>query len=304
MDVSVVITCWNGRKLLEKNLPKVLEASKNPKNQISEVIVVDDYSSDDSVEYIESFKDTKTQRCKVRLVRHDRNYGYSKTCNTGVKEAKGDLVAILNLDVVPDKDFLENSIPHFNDKKVFAVSFNEGKFGPGKVIWENGMIGIGPTKTPQKTVLTGWANGGSSVFKKSIWEKLGGMDELFLPFYFEDIDLGIRAYKAGFECLFEVGSKVKHEHEATINSDNFKTKYIQKIKDRNHLLLTWKNIDSFKLFLSHIIFLLKKCFLHPGYFKIVFMALGRILFINPKSKLKTEISTSEYLKISESIKTE
>lgn len=273
MDVSVVITCWNGRKLLEKNLPRVLEASVNPRNQISEVIVVDDGSTDDSVDFlIENFP-------QVRLVKQNKNYGYSVTCNTGVEKAKNELVAILNLDVVPAGDFLENVLPHFKDEKVFSVSFNEGKFGPGKLVWKKGFLEIeGNDKVPRETCPTDWTNGGSSIFRKAYWEKLGGMDPLFLPFYFEDIDLGIRARKAGLKCLWEPRAMVVHEHEATINSDNFEQKYIDGVKQRNQLLLTWKNIDSPKLFFSHLFYLKLRCFLHPRFFRILLLALWRRFF--------------------------
>jgi len=273
MDVSVVVTCWNGRKLLEKNLPKVLEAFKNPKNHISEVIVVDDYSTDNSVEFL------KNNYPQIKLIRQEKNYGYSVTCNTGVEKAKSGLVVILNLDVVPAINFLENVLPHFKDEKVFAVSFNEGKFGPGKLVWKSGFLEIeGNDKIPHKTYSTDWPNGGSSIFRKAYWEKLGGMDLLFLPFYFEDIDLGIRARKAGYKCLWEPKAKVEHEHEATINSDSFKQKYIDSIKERNHLLLTWKNIDNPLRFFSHLFNLKLRCLLHPGYFRILLLALRRRFF--------------------------
>ncbi len=273
MDVSVVITCWNGRKLLEKNLPEVLKASANPKNKISEVIVVDDYSTDNSVEFLTD------KFSQVKLIKHDKNYGYSITCNTGVKKAKNELVAILNLDVVPAGDFLENVLPHFKDEKVFAVSFNEGKFGPGKLIWKKGFLEIeGGGDIPKTFFPTDWPSGGSSIFRKAYWEKLGGMDPLFLPFYFEDIDLGIRARKAGYKCLWEPRAIIEHEHEATINSDSFKQRYIDGVKQRNQLLLTWKNINSPLLFFSHLFCLKLRCFLHPGYFRILLLPFKRRFF--------------------------
>ena len=273
MDVSVVITCWNGRKLLEKNLPEVLKASANPKNKISEVIVVDDYSTDNSVEFLTN------KFSQVKLIKHDKNYGYSITCNTGVKKAKNELVVILNLDVVPAGDFLENVLPHFKDEKVFAVSFNEGKFGPGKLVWKKGFLEIeGGGDVPKTFVPTDWPSGGSSIFRKAYWEKLGGMDPLFLPFYFEDIDLGIRARKAGYKCLWEPRAIVEHGHEATINSDSFKQRYIDGVKQRNQLLLTWKNINNPSLFFSHLFHLKLRCFLRPGFFRILFLAFKRRFF--------------------------
>lgn len=265
----MVITCWNGRKLLEENLPGVIKASENPQNKICEILVVDDGSADDSVVFL------KQNYPKIRAVRHAKNFGYSEVCNTGVRESRGELVAILNLDVVPENDFLKEVLPYFTDEKLFAVTFNEGKYGPGRLEWKNGFLEIIPSDIPLKTSETDWPNGGSSVFKKEIWNNLGGMDKLFLPFYFEDVDLGIRARKKEFKCLWEPKAKITHEHEATINTGSFKKSYLESIKERNHLLLTWKNIDSFQKLFFHLFCLAKKCFFHPGFLKIVVLAVRR-----------------------------
>jgi GT2 family glycosyltransferase len=263
---SIIIPNWNGQKLLEKNLPKVIAAvSKN-----CEIIVVDDASSDGSVEFL------KKKFSQVGVLQHGENLGFGAACNTGVNSARGQYLVLLNSDVVPQKGFLEPCLAHFEDPQVFAVTFNEGKYGPGKLVWEKGFLEIEATSIPAKTSLTAWPNGGSSVFKKEIWLVLGGFDKLFLPFYFEDIDLGMRAGKAGFQCLWEPKAKVVHQHEATINKENFKTGYISSIKQRNHLLLTWKNIDSLPLIFLHTKGLLEKCLKHPGYLKIVFLALLRL----------------------------
>lgn len=278
MDVSVIITCWNGKRLLEKNLPLVIKAENNPQNKIKEIIVVDDSSTDDSVVFL------KSNFPQVKMAVHGKNIGYSATCNTGVDLASSELVAILNLDVIPEKDFLVAALPNFKDEKVFAVSFNEGKLGPGKIEWKKGFLEIKPSIINEDTELADWASGGSSIFRKSIWEEIGGMDKFFLPFYFEDIDLGLRAKKRGYKCLWEPMAKVEHVHEATINKENFKEDYINSIKQRNHLLLTWRNIDSFGLFLSHIVNLFKRCVFHPGYFKIVFLAAKRLIIFNLQNK--------------------
>jgi len=287
MDVSIVITCWNGRELLEKNFPKVISAWENPRNKIKEVIIVDDGSTDDSVEYINKLKN-QNSKLKIRLVKHGRNFGYAAACNTGVKEAKEELVVILNLDVAPSKDFLEHALPHFKDEKVFAVSFNEGKFGPGKLVWKDGFLEIEKTDLPQKTSLTDWPSGGSSVFRKSVWEKLGGMDEIFLPFYFEDIDIGLRARRLGYKCLWEPKAKVVHQHESTINLKNFQ-KYQRRqnvplIKERNYLLLVWKNLDKDHPLKDHLKTLLGRCLKNPGYLKVVLLAFLKEISVLKKLK--------------------
>jgi hypothetical protein len=73
---------------------------------------------------------------------------------------------------------------------------------------------------------------------------------------------------------------VTHHHESTINPENFQ-KYrrsvnINLIKERNHLLLTWKNLSPSRLF-WHLWYLGKRIFAHPGYFKVFLAALGRKL---------------------------
>lgn len=288
MEVSLVITCWNGKKLLEKNLPSVMGAFENPKNRIKEILVVDDGSTDNSVDFV------KKNYPKIRVVEHGINRGgYSITCNTGVNEAKSDLVAIINLDVAPFNNFLEPVLDYFKDPKNFAVSFNENKFGPGKLAWESGWITIKPTQLSGKTCLTGWPNGGSSVFRRQIWQELGGMDRLYLPFYFEDLDLGIRAYKAGYQCLFEPKARVDHDHQGTINPQNFSKGYLDRIKQRNHLLLTWRNIDEPRFLFSHLFHLFKRCLMHPGYLRIVFDSLKRVSGVRQVTNKK--LSTREVL---------
>ena len=113
MKVSVVIPNFNGRELLEKNLPSVLKAKENLENKIIEIIIVDDGSFDESVNFI------KNNFSGVKIIKHKINRGFSATVNTGVRTAKGDLIALLNNDVIPSEDFLKAALPHFENDKVF-----------------------------------------------------------------------------------------------------------------------------------------------------------------------------------------
>jgi GT2 family glycosyltransferase len=270
MDVTVAILCWNGRKLLEKNLPSVIKASENKKNNIIEIIVVDDFSTDNSIEFIEK------NYPKIRIIKHNKNFGYARACNTAMREAKSPLVTLLNLDVVPQADFLASSLNHFQDNKVFSVSFNEGKFGPGKLCVKNGFIEIEPSKVSKNFVETDWPSGGSAVFNKKIWELLGGMNEVFLPFYFEDVDLGVRAKKLGYISYWEPKCRVAHEHEGSINSNSFKSSYIDLIKKRNYIIFNWRNIGKNNL-INNLKFLLLRSIKSPKFAIASIMAIFRIL---------------------------
>lgn len=270
MDVTVAIICWNGKILLEKNLPFVLKASENRNNKISEVIIVDDYSTDGSVNFI------KEKYPQIRVISHDKNYGYAKSCNTALRHAKSPFVTLLNLDVIPQEDFLISSFKHFENSKVFSVSFNEGKFGPGKLTTKKGFIEIEPTKIPESCVETDWPSGGSSIFNKEIWTLLGGMDEIYLPFYFEDVDLGIRAKKSGYVSYWEPKCRVVHEHEGTINSVSFRNSYIDLIKKRNYIILNWKNLNKGQI-LIHFKYLFIRIIKSPKFSIALLMAILRTL---------------------------
>lgn len=267
MKVSVVIPTYKRKDLLEKNLHYVVEAAQNKNNQIGEIIVVDDGSNDDSYSFV------KNNFPEVKIVKHKINRGFSAAVNTGVRTAKGELICLLNNDVVPLSDFLEKVIPHFEDKNVFAVSFNEkGEFGWAKGKFVDGFVEHESGKKTEKPHLTFWVSGGSGVFRRSMWIELGGMDEKLLsPFYWEDIDLCYRAAKRGLTLLWEPDSLVEHRHEATIGQ--LPKTYVQRIRERNQLLFLWKNITSPILFRKHLWGLLKRTAKHPGYIRIVMMAL-------------------------------
>jgi hypothetical protein len=67
---------------------------------------------------------------------------------------------------------------------------------------------------------------------------------------------------------------VVHNHESTISK--FPKKYVQRVRERNQLLMIWKNIHSPVLIRRHIVGVIKRVVRHPGYIRIVLMALGRL----------------------------
>lgn len=291
MEVSIVIPNWNGLKLLEKNLQILIGAKKNKKNRIKEIIIVDDKSTDGSVEFIKN-----VYAKEIDLVCHKQNRGFSSAVNTGFRQAKCELICLLNTDVLPEKDFLESVFPHFKSKKVFAVSLHERGYAYSTGKFLNGYIVHDPGLQKDKPCPTFWVSGGSGVFKREIWMKLGGFDEkIFSPFYWEDADLGYRALKRGYKLIWEPAANVIHKHESVINSGNFKRWRINLIKERNHLLFNWKNLTSENLLRKHRIGLIRRVLKHPGYLKVVLAALLKYPDIVKarKKELKEQVISDE-----------
>lgn len=248
MNVSIVIPNRNGAELLQKNLPSVLAAANG-----AEVIMVDDASTDDSMEML------KKEFPSVRIVRKARHEGFASTVNAGVKEATGAVVVLLNSDVRPQKDFLDPLIKHFRDPSVFAVGCLEKSVEAGKTVfrgrseaqWEKGFFIHRRGEIDKAT--TAWVAGGSGAFRKSIWEKLGGMDTMYDPFYWEDIDVSYRAIKAGYTVVFEPDSVVVHEHETGVIKQEYPKLWVKMVAYRNQFLFIWKNLSDRNMVLVHAI---------------------------------------------------
>lgn len=246
MKISAVIPNYNGAKILKDNLPKVLEVLGD-----AEVILVDDASTDDSVFVV------KKNFPKVKIVAREKNEGFASSVNDGVQIASGELILLLNSDVVPEKDFLKYLTPHFSDPQVFAVGCLQkvGKEIAGRGVgkFKKGFLVHGPGSPDKNETL--WVFGGAGMFRKSNWEKLGGMDTVYNPFYWEDIDLSYRALKAGYKLVFEPKSIVVHDQEEGAIRNLYNPKQIKTIAYRNQILFVWANISDTVLFLQHLIFL-------------------------------------------------
>lgn len=272
---------------MEKNLPLVFTAKDNPQNQILEIIVVDDGSADASVKLI------KEKFPQVKLIKHSKNRGFSAAVNTGARASKGNLIVLLNSDVIPSSDFLVATIKHFENPKVFAVSLHEKGYGWAKGTFADGYVGLAMGKEAVKSCPSFYVSGGSGVFRRKIWMELGGMDEKLLsPFYWEDIDLCYRATKRGYQVLWEPESLLVHKHESTISK--FSQHYVARIRERNQLLFIWKNITSSNLTRKHFAGVLKRLATHPGYLRIILMALGRVgIALKARKKEKRESKISD-----------
>ena len=126
---------------------------------------------------------------------------------------------LLNSDIDPHQGYITNCLSHFNDPKVFGVGFSElNHENYGKIFWKNGYIQIEPGIS-SKTHISAWLSGGSSIIRRSEFLRLGGFDAVYEPFYFEDLDLGLRAWRSGYKLLWEPAAVVEHQHESTMSKN-------------------------------------------------------------------------------------
>lgn len=253
MKISIVIPNYNGEELLRKNLPKVFSSIEDFKPDV-EVVVVDDCSTDSSLDVISEYKNKFPG---LRLLKNEKNFGFSSTVNKGVENSNGDIVVLLNTDAYPERNFLNFLIEDFKDANVFAVGCLDKSLEGGKVVlrgrgigkWMKGFLVHSKGDINKNNTL--WASGGSSAFRKEIWQKLGGLNTLYNPFYWEDIDISYRALKSGYKVLFDKRSVIYHNHLEGAIRKHYSEFQIKRIAYRNQIIFVWENATDLSLQFVH-----------------------------------------------------
>lgn len=265
MNISIIVPNFNGNNLLKENLPKIIRAIVFCQKKIkisAEIIIVDDKSTENSIEEIKKYTDQiNIKNILFKISENEKNLGFASTINRGVKNSNGEIIILLNTDVAPHEDFLPFLIQHFKDEKFFAVGCLDESIENGKTIlrgrgigkWEKGFLRH--ARGEVNNINTLWVSGGSGAFRKKIWDKLGGFNEIFSPFYWEDIDLSYRAQKSGYDILFEPKSRVVHKHEEGSIKKNYSSSRIKTIAYRNQFIFVWSNITDLNYIFSHVYWL-------------------------------------------------
>ncbi len=220
----------------------------------TEIIVVDDASTDGSVMFL------RQNFPAVKVVQHEANLRFGVACNTGVKAAKGDIVILLNTDVVPQKGFITSLQSHFQNINVFSVGCKEIEDTGGKRKisgrtegrFERGFL-VHWRPKDQESQDTLWTFGGSMAVDRKKYLQLNGFDPMFAPAYWEDIDLCWRAREKGWHILFEKDAVVHHNHETT-NKTVFGQRKMEVMSYRNQILFVWKHYRG-KQLIAHFLWL-------------------------------------------------
>lgn len=310
--VTIVIPNFNGAALLRKNLPSVINAAKNY-TPVATVIVVDDGSKDNSLTVLEAeFPD-------IKIVVHENNKGFAEAVYSGINAAETELVMLLNSDVMVGDDLLIPLVSYFNEPNTFSVnpliydekgeikrhSWNLRKFKKGSMKLLNWSLNKAfDIKQAGEKLPTLYAHGGSMMLRKSIFLALGGFHPIYKPFYSEDYDLGIRAWRRGLSSYFEPNVSIVHQSIGSIR-EHVKMQYIKCIRRRNRYLLEWIHLTPSQLLFSAIplsIFQLlgELLTLDITNLKGFYLALGKISdVISARQEIKSteKMSLKEILKI-------
>jgi GT2 family glycosyltransferase len=249
-SISVVLPNYNGKHLMELFIPSVLAALQT--SQIDyEFIVVDDCSTDHSVEFIQQAYPA------IILLVNEQNAGFSYTCNQGIRKATKELVFLLNSDVRLTPDYFEAQFSYFDLENTFGVmgrimNFDEKKIEDaarfpsykGAKFKANTFYYLENEDSP---TLTCYLSGANALVDRQKLRLLNGFNEIYSPFYFEDFDLGLRAWEMGWLLYYEHQSICYHQVSSSTNKVN-KSNFVKVTYNRNSFILQYIHLNGPKRF--------------------------------------------------------
>ncbi|MBQ6100318.1 MAG: glycosyltransferase family 2 protein [Methanobrevibacter sp.] len=305
MKVSVVTPNFNGERFLKA----FFESLDDDSECIGEVIIVDNGSSDASLEYIKD----NSFAFPVEIIENSENLGFAPAVNQGIKKAKYDYIFSLNNDTEIKKGSIKELVKLISSHEdVFSVQAKMLQYKNKQLIDDVGdeyNLLAWTKKTGEnhssdefnevREIFSSCA--GAALYKKSILEELGMFDDNFFA-YMEDVDLALRSKISGYRNLLCPKAIVYHIGSATSGSRHNEFKV--KLAARNNVWVVYKNIPIPLKIINFIFlflgFLIKYIFfLRKGFGSVYLSGIREGLSTRDKIT-KTEFkskNTKNYLKI-------
>ena len=247
-EVSIVIPNYNGKHFLEDCLTSVF--AQNIKDQ--EVIVVDNGSTDGSLEYLENYPG-------VRVLALDKNYGFCGAVYLGIQAADSEYVILLNNDTEVDPEFTGELLKAIKaDESIFSCSSKMIQFHDRARMddagdyycalgWAFGRGKGKPVKDYEDSANVFASCAGAAIYRKKLLEALGYFDEKHFA-YLEDIDVGYRARIHGYRNVYAPKAVVYHVGSGFSGSTHNAFKV--KLSSRNNIYLIYKNMPFLQILLN------------------------------------------------------
>ncbi len=248
-DIAIVILNWNGKDLIERFLPQVVDYSNE-----SKIYVADNASTDDSVEFV------KEHFPGIQIIQNQTNGGYAKGYNDALKHVDEPILCLLNSDIEVSENWLVSINEEFNSDNNVAIiqpkilDYNNKDYfeyagAAGGFVDKYGYPfcrgRIFDTIEQDKGQYNDnceifWASGACFFIKNDVFKALNGFDESYFA-HMEEIDLCWRSFNNGHITKYVGHSIVYHVGSATLKNTNPKKTFLN---FRNSLFTLAKNTDS------------------------------------------------------------
>jgi len=241
-SVFVIIVNYNSQSFIRP----CLQSLKKQTFKNFKLLVVDNASTDRSLEKISRYKD-------IKIFKNKQNLGFPAAANQGIKYAlknKADYIVLVGFDTIADKNWLAQLVKTAQATSAGIIQSKILFYPSGKIQSLGNKItflGFGfPSPRPQKEI--DYASGTAMLIKKEVFKKIGFFDERLM--FMEDLDFGWRARRAGFKIALAPNSKIYHRYQFL----RYKKKYYYLERSRKLVLL--KNQKPTTLFFLLPVFLL------------------------------------------------
>lgn len=250
MKTAIIILNWNGKELLKKFLPSIVQFSIEQ----ADIYVADNASTDDSISFIKEIYPS------IKIIQNKENGGYAKGYNDALKHVKADIYCLINSDVEVSENWLTPIIEEFKKNKTTGVlqpkildykakdkfeyagacggylDFLAYPYCKGRVF---NTIEKDKNQFDIKSEIF-WASGACFFVRSKIFEEMNGFDEDYFA-HQEEIDFCWRVKNSGYKIKFIPESRVFHVGAATLSNYNPKKTFLN---FRNSLFSIVKNIPK------------------------------------------------------------
>jgi len=278
IDLSIIILSYNTEKLLMQcinNLINNLKLKTNNHNlklkTVCEIIVVDNGSTDNSVEKVKEYKIQNT-KYDIHLIENQSNLGYAKGNNVGLKQARGEYILFLNSDTEVFPGALEEAVDFVKKNPDIGALTAKTILASGKMDpdchrgfptpWASITYFLGLEKLFPKSRLFGQYHkyylnlnenheieagaGAFMLVPKKVIDEVGGWDEQYF-FYGEDLDFFYRIKKAGHKVMFFAKPLLKH-YKGASSGLRKESKDISKNSKENRIRVAKASVSAMEIF--------------------------------------------------------
>jgi glycosyltransferase involved in cell wall biosynthesis len=250
--VSLIIPTRNGFKLLKQCVESILKKTTYPNY---EIIIIDNGSDDPAtIKYFQKIKHISN----IRILCDNRPFNYSALNNAAVKKANGEIIGLINNDIeVISPDWLSEMVSHALRRDVGAVGAclwypNNTLQHGGVVLGISGWAGHSHKGFPKNHL--GYAGrmsliseftavtGACLITRKSLFEKVGGLNETELQIACNDVDFCLRLREAGYRNIWTPYAELYHHESATRGFEDTSEKQARFAKELEYMKKHWSDI--------------------------------------------------------------
>jgi len=209
--ISIVIPAYN----CEDTIEKCLDSLKKLKWENTEIIIINDGSTDQTSKILKKYKEI--------IVINTKNKGPSNARNLGIKKAKGEFIAFTDSDCILHPEWLEELYKGFTSDKIAGVGGDQqspsDETETGKLI-QDFMKSVGFVadylKTSQNLIKTNHNPTCNVLYRKSVLKEIGGFDEKLWPG--EDVEIDLKIIRKGYFLYYNPKSIVYHYRPKNLKS--------------------------------------------------------------------------------------